>query len=366
MLRRIILSLMLTTIWTLTSCSSQGNTETQPDSTIQWSDLDITHPAGSQRCWNIPTIGKAPTWEEFKKNFQYGLVMGMSEKDISGASEIGYQTFEVMPNQSLTANLHLWYPEGNTESTTIRFLVLLDERQLTNVFDTGQSYDLLVHSGDDIIITLNLPPLSIGIHDIIIIGIPYVNDYPVPEGIVKILSNRITLIAGTPDASFRPISFSALSAEGLVSKGDPKIPLSLTLTKKSLLTWNWPEKWLSIAPNNSVDFFILAGYENVINADAVYLTELESSFFALLLFVDYQQVDVSPEKNVIYGKVNKNTAYARIPAEVGLLPSGKHHALVLRINLPGIPVCLIQETSEARILPLNITGSLVGIDVTPK
>lgn len=365
--QRIVLSLTLMMALGFMSCSSQDNKAKQLDSTIQWSDLRITPPPSGTFCWNTSIMGgKALSWDKFKENFQDGLAVGMSEVDISGAHQIGYQTFGVMSSQLITANFHLWYPIGNKKSAKIRFFALLDEKQLTNAFDSGGNYTMLVNSGDDITIKLHLPALTIGIHDFIVIGIPYVDDYPIPEGIVKFFGHRITLIAGIPNTSFRPIIFSDLSAEGLLSKNDPQIPLSLILTKNSLIAWNSPEKWLSISSNKSTKFFILAGYEDTTNTDAENLAQLDTSFFVLLSLIDYQQENISFGKSVIYGKVSKDTAYASIPAEIAPLPFGTHHILFLRINSPGIPICLMQDTIDGRILPFNISASLVGIDVISK
>src|SRR5690606_37408625 len=132
-----------------------------------------------------------------KQSFQSGLLMGMSSEDISDAQEIGYQTYRIKPNQPIEAKLRLWYPEQNTSPATIRFFALLNEKQLPNVFPSDPYYkDIIIPIGNETILELNIPPLAEGIYDFIIIGIPYIDNYPTPEGIVRILSQRITLVVG--------------------------------------------------------------------------------------------------------------------------------------------------------------------------
>ncbi len=86
--------------------------------------------------------------------------------------------------------------------------------------------------------------------------------------------------------------------------------------------------------------------------------------FATLLFMDYQQIEAAPGHTALYSKVTQDTAYGRIPLEIPPLPAGKHHLLVLRINTPGVPMCLLINPT-ARTLPNSVTGALVGVEVLP-
>jgi len=365
--RAVHLLLVLIVVSIIPACQFHYLEESPSPSEITSDDLQITPQAENSLCWDLSILGLTPTWENLKQNFQSGFLMGMSAMDISGAKEEGYQTYSVEPGQPIKVDFHLWYPEQNIYPAVIRFFVLLDEKQLSNAFPSKHYYeDVTIHPGNEVILTFNLPPLSNGVHDLIIIGIPYANDYPTPEGVVKILSHRSTLIAGSLTTPFREISFFTLPVEGWISKGDPRVPLSLTLAKDTISAWNWPEKWISTTPDTPLKFFILAGYEDVTNLDAPYINDLASSFFSLLLFVDYQQEEITPGKVAIYGKVDNNTSYARVPVETTSSTLGKHLLLILRINSPGVPMCVLQGPPGGRILPSNVTGSLVGITTLAK
>jgi len=178
------------------------------------------------------------------------------------------------------------------------------------------------------------------------------------------------LIAEPAPSPFRAVDFVSLPAEGSIKKNDPGMAIELTFTSKEdrkdgIRIWNWPDPWLTVNTNTRPSFYALAGYEDVNNLDAPSLKPLEESFFAILLFVDYQQVKVIPNYTVLYGAANKDNAYMRIPIELSKLPEGKHHILALRIDTPGVPYCLLRGELKERILPFSIYGRLVGINVLP-
>lgn len=81
--------------------------------------------------------------------------------------------------------------------------------------------------------------------------------------------------------------------------------------------------------------------------------------------MDYQQIEMAPNQIAIYGKVDKDTAYARIPVKIDSLSEGERQLLALRIDSPGVPMCILKGDPRGRILPNSIYGKLVGINVLP-
>lgn len=327
-------------------------------SPITWSDLQVTPSVNGTLCWDVSLLGGKPTWEQVKRDFGTGLVMKL---DILDAKEIGYQTYEIPSGLPLETELYVWYGAENSKYADVRFLVLLDEQQLDAFTSNRYYHDVTISPGSEITISIKIPPVSLGVHDLVIIGIPFLNEYPNPEGIVRILSYRITLVVPPITFPFRQIDFVNMPAKGLLSRGEPKIPLMLSLSDRELKVWDWPHEWLS-TKTSTLDFFVLSGYENVTNLDAPYLSEPESSFFALTFFVDYQQVDVESGNRAIYGKVSNDTAYTTIQAKMNL-QQGKHHILVVKINSPGIPMCVLYGPPSGRILPFDVIATLHGADV---
>lgn len=327
-------------------------------SPITWSDLKVTPSVNGTFCWDVSLLGDKLTWEQVKRDFGTGLVMKL---DIPDAREIGYQTYEIPSGLPLEAELYVWYGEKNSKYADVRFLILLDEQQLDAFASSREYYDAMFSPGSEMKIPIKIPPISSGVHDLVIIGIPYLNEYPNPEGIVRILSYRITLVVSPITFPFRQIDFVNMPAKGSLSRGDPKIPLMLSLSDAELKVWNWPHEWLS-TETSMLEFFVFSGYENVTNLDTPYLPEPESSFFAIIFFVDYQQVDIESGNRAIYGKVGDDTAYTTIQARVNL-QQGKHHILVVKINSPGIPMCILYGPPSGRILPFDVIAALHGVDV---
>jgi hypothetical protein len=347
----------------VTSCSSQTRSDGQPSS-IHWEDLQVTPQPNGGLCPDI-SARQEPSWEEAKREAEYGIFSGIYPADETQTRKIGDSTFSVEANKSQMMHLRLWYPEGNERSANLRMFSLLDDRQLTDAINAqGSYYDIELEKGSDTLIPLKIPPLAPGVHDVITIAIPYPQEYPNPEGIVVVIAWRITLIV-SPSDPLREIDFVSFPREGIINQGDPLLYLELSLKQNKLDVWNWPNPWLDIDTNSPINFFALAGHNHVNNLDAPPLEDLKESFFALLFFIDDQQIEIVPGQRAIYGKVNQDTAYTRIPVEIAPLPEGKHKMLVLRIDSPGVPVCVLKGDPSGRILPHSIYGKLVGINVLP-
>lgn len=357
-----IIHITLAWVWFITSCSPQTNT--QELFVVRWGDLQVTPKPSENLCNNINP--EDLIWERLKQGFpSYGLFNGIEPEELPNRENLANGTQWVNPNETLTFNWRFGYPEGNESPATLRLFVLLNERQLNNALpEPGNYSDINLEPGDDKSIKVIIPPLSPGVHDLIAVGIPYPENEPDEYGSVIVIYQRITLIAGeTPSPPFRKINFTTLPAEGSNKQNDPGMNLELTLKKDGIEVWNWPNTWLDVNENTTLNFFALAGHQDVTNADAPDLEPLKTSFSALLLFVDYQQVDIAPDQTALFAKMDSDTAYARIPLTIPSLPSGKHHILVLRIDTPGVPYCLLWNAPLGRILPHSVYGKLVGINV---
>ncbi|MBI5823860.1 MAG: hypothetical protein HZB18_07535 [Chloroflexi bacterium] len=348
----------------VTSCAPQLNI--QEPSVIDWDDLQIAPKTNDDLCAEI-SPKELNDWENIKKDFTYGLALGFLPEDVLNPHKIAHETYWVNTNEQLLFDWLFWYPEGNEGPANLRLFVLLDERQLNNALPQSGVYnDIDLEKGDDKSIKVAIPPLSAGIHDVIVVGIPYPQSDPDEYGRAILVYRRITLIAEPASSPFRKIDFISLPVEGSMKKNDPRMSLELTLKESGIDVWNWPNPWLDIDPGTPTHFFALAGYEDVTNLDAPPMDQLETAFFSLLLFTDYQQVEIKPNQMAIYGKVNKDTAYARIPITINPLSEGKHPMLVLRIDSPGVPMCILKGNPKERILPNSIYGKLVGINVLPQ
>lgn len=349
-----------------TNCSLQKDAVTQEPTIIDWENLQITPKTNNDLCTKI-LPDELDTGNEIKQDFTSGMAVGFFPQDLSTPHKIAYDTYWINANEQLAFNWLFWYPKGNERPLNLRLFILLDEQQLTSALPQPGSYnDLHLNRGDDITLQVTIPPLAVGVHDVIAIAVASPENNPDVYGKVDIISNRITLIVEpTPSPPFRKIDFISLPPEGSIKRDDPAMALEVTLQDNGIDVWNWPNPWLDINENTTVNFFALAGHQDVMNVDAPNLDELKTSFSSLLLFIDYQQVEVASNQLSLYGKLTKDTAYTRIPLEIPPLPEGKHHILVLRVDTPGVPVCLLRGDPKGRMLPNSVYGKLVGINVLP-
>lgn len=349
----------------IASCSLQQDTQNQQSRQISWGDLQITPRSGNNWCAEIRPE-EIDDWENIKEDFTQGLAVGFVPEKLSIAYKMGYETYWVNPGNDLSFNWLFWYPHENQEPATLRLFLLLDEHQLINALPQPGAYnDIVMEGGDDVLVNVKIPPLSSGIHDLIAIGVPYPQNDPDVYGITIVVYRRVTLIVEPTSDPFRSLDFKLLPAEGLIKRNDPALALELTLQDGGINVWNWPNSWLDVKPNAPIDFFALMGHLDVVNADAPDLEDLKASFSALLLFKDYQQIEVAPSKTAIYSRTDSDTAYSRIPISIPPLGIGKHSLLALRIDTPGVPMCILQGDPRNRILPNGVHGKLVGINVAP-
>jgi hypothetical protein len=334
--------------------------------------LPITPRPDGRLCWDSSSLG-GRTWAEVREGpplMSSGLGTGIAEGDISDSAFLGVHTFLVKPNIPLTAKLHVWYPrtELNTSPLNLRYLILLDERALAGAIppSTGSYHDLTLQPEDEITLTLKIPPLSPGIHDLIAVGLANPTNEPDPYGIIESHALRTTIVAGSGTQSLSR-SFDHLPADGSITRGAANIPLMLGQAGGPLKVWNWPQTRLPVRLGKPVEFTIYAGYEGPGIVGGRQPLQPEDIQFALLTFLDYRQVDVALGVPVLYGEVSRDTAYTRIAAR---LPppgeSGRHDILVVRINYPRIPMCVLNGPPDGQTFPSQMEVSRVAIDGSVK
>lgn len=360
-------SIIMVFSFLIASCSPTNGLINPKPSVIAWENLQKNLKNDNTLCTRM-LPEEIDTFEKAKQTFPpYGLTVGFQPEDLSTSSRIANETFWVNSNEEIKLDWLFWYPIGNDEPANLRLFVLLDEHQLDHALpEPGKYNDITLERGADLTLKVKIPPLEPGVHDIIAIGIPFPENEPDEYGITVIISKRITLIVEPASSQFRKIVFSPLLAEGTIKNNDPLLTLDLTIQPDGIEIWNWPDPWLNVQENTSATFYALAGHQDVNNLDAPLVEPLEESFFALLFFVDYQQVEVVPGQPVSYNKADKDNAYGRIPLQIPPLPEGKHRILVLRIDTPGVPFCVLKGDPGERILPFSIYGRLVGVDVKSK
>lgn len=321
--------------------------------------LGITPRAGDALCPSAPDL-RTFSWEDAVANppVSTGLGYAMMEDDLSGAVAIGESTYLIEPDTEIHGTLHLFYLPANSHSIDLRYMVILNEQQIAAFEDESSIYqDITLQPGEQSTIDLALPPLPPGIHDLIVLGLveAELNNY----GDVVSLFYRATLVVG--DNPPLPKQEYQLLEPDAYKFGDEAF-FNLTLhSDRSQHVWVWPKIYKSV--QDTLDFYISVGYMESVVRLAEHDISPQPSPFAVLAFLDSEQIPIAPESSVFYGALTPNNLYSFIP--VSLITSreeGRSDLLVLRVNYPGMPMCWLRGAREGYQFDSGGYATRVGVE----
>jgi hypothetical protein len=256
---------------------------------------------------------------------------------------IGDHTTLIEPNKSQRINYRIFYAESQktVDELNIRYFALLDEQYIDlDDEDTDQLYyDLTIHPDEFKEFSFELPPLSEGVHDLLLVGIP---EYDRNVGWQNFFSyfSRISLVAGTP--TYLPRDYTVLPAKGtnVMGFGAPRVHLNLSLDD-TLKDWSYPEPALVIDRGTAVDFNLAAGHMS-----PSVLNQTQNNQFALLMLVDYQPFPIEGN-DVLYAEVTPTTGYAQLPFHLETSTTqDRQDIFVIRIQNPGVLICEASNTKD--------------------
>lgn len=313
--------------------------------------LPLTPPPTDNLCWDYDQAAPpTETFEEFIEVVGRGTGIythfapsGSDFRRLDRATLGG--TFGIEADAPVDLILQLFTQEAQPQS--IRYMVLHNEQQLTLPVndDPVSSFDVLLQPGEMQTYSLSLPALPAGLHDIVLIGVRNFAEQPSPTGTPSVFSFRMTLIAGDETGFTNgsdSLSYTTFPAEARMSRPGQSYPLALTLSDDTIVQWSFPDPIATFPPEDPLQLYALVGYASASFDAASGLEPLPASQFALLAFVNYQQVPISASKPVIYGEVLEDTLFARIPM---LLPNdyppGTHELMIVKIEHPRVPLCVL-------------------------
>lgn len=295
-----------------------------------------------------------------------GIGYGVSAGDVEDAEVIGTHVFAVKASHEVKIRFHILYPEtfANTAPLPIHWYLVLDEQPLKSMSNSGNKFytDVNLTPGDEVAISFTIPPLSEGIHDLIFLGLAINDKEANPSGDVTFYDYRITLVAGEdPRYSPRPYKEYPVYQKNSQVVSGPNLLLSLD---GSLRYWNEPEISLPVRPGASVNYYIVLGFAEAHRDDDGDIQQPDKQTFALLALLDYEPVDILPGNRVLYGVMPREYAYTKIASNISMpsLP-GRHNLIIVRINYPGFPMCLMRSTKDELRLYDFLTVFRGSIDV---
>lgn len=297
-----------------------------------------------------------------------GIGTGFGARDIPGAVALGKNTFQIPPDKNIEASFHLIYPKTNINSIPLplRVYALLDEHVVANAFhhSSGDFYDITLEPGTITTLTLNIPPLSYGVHDVIIFSITGFDLDTDPYGHFGYTDYRVSLVVGD-DAKLTPRHYTTFPPLESISPAGHNAGVSLILSSNSEKpeAWSWPETRREISAGDQFEIYAFAGYDSYSEDNKTDPPQADT--MALIAFMDYHPTQITGNSSVLYGMVSSDTAWASIPVELNL-PSeiGPHDVMILRIPHPGLPMCLLRDPEKKSYwFPEMIVAGRVGISV---
>ncbi len=211
---------------------------------------------------------------------------------VSDGTLLGFNTYEVPEHKAVTATFRYYVTEtgkeGEDKPQLVRFLLIVDEQQVATKFNySGEALlfvDIITYPGEDAALTVEIPPLGPGIHDINLIGVVMVEQEKGEQSLTT-WPYRFTLIAGGKKMLL-PRSYVRLprgNRRVLQREVDTiSTGLSLSLEKDRIGDWTDPDQFLSVSPGRPIDFYIYTGYEAVRNDTCPDMPQPEEQPFALL------------------------------------------------------------------------------------
>ncbi len=259
------------------------------------------------------------------------LIHGLFDDDIEQATPIGQQTYHVPANIPLRIYIQAMFTEGGylNGPLTVHSMVILDEQQLEGGFEgiDGGHLETTLEPGVRQEITVTLPPLVPGGHDLLTLGFyNFLNE--VGDKIKLLSASRVSLIAGE-EALIQPRTFRIFNGEGnrdntthyFLQELSPKVG-EIGQSFELLLSTNYTDVHYG-------------GYED--------LPSPELQNMAILLFDNYEQVNFSTESEILYAAIDTRYQTTNIPITYTPQTSGEHELIVFAIVNPGIPGCLLTE-----------------------
>ncbi len=344
--------------------------------TIQfsWESIGLTYPSGTSICGDyVPEA--APSWDEFVSSTPLrpsGVAISILE---NAGTPVGAYTYALSPEQEITPSFHMWYPETSQNVTTlnVRLIAILDERQLSNVFTSidielhsfSQFSDFQLEPGSNIEIQFNLPSLSNGVHDLIVLALYNVEDEPNDRGHIANTAMRFTLIVGSGEVEIIRTYDLAPTIYHMTGEGS-SIPLILSLSNRELSTWNWPNTTLPLTINqDELEFYTWLG-NSVITRILPDGTEViptpHDQPVALLTLLDYQQENNYITDAIQYLMISKDSEFSLTENTINLpAEEGRYDIVSLRINYPGTPMCLLYGDQDGMRFYHNVDLQRVSI-----
>lgn len=301
--------------------------------------LSITPQPNNQLCWYDANF-LVDRWDEFiaSRSFTGGVINRLV---IQNGTLIGQETYQVMPDTPIQFTYQSYFYSTLTSNITIRYIALLNERQLSNAFNRVDTpyVDLTSDSEETQTLDITIPPLEEGIHELVVIGIEQADI--MNDGRAGVFPIRVTLVVGNPPLTVDRTQYEFVQPTEYRNRSNADTYWSLSLhSDQSHLIWDYPNVYKPVV--DTLNFYMSVGYmENAIRQAERNITP-QPQPIALIALLDYEQVPIQEDKWVYYGMLSPDNSFTFIPANINVSDyNGETELLVIQISYPCIPYCLL-------------------------
>lgn len=310
-------------------------------------------------------------------DFEFPLDSGASRFVVPDtATFIGQDTYGFPADTAFTLYYTATYYGGWTGESgselPVRFYLIVDDI-FVPIGENSELYlDTFLPEDQRHDISFAVPPLSEGIHTIIILAIGAYERIPDLRGdrdAIEYLSKRITIVAGHPDLNIDDPRTYTLLPEGITSDKERQAREQGTYrselvpaTSEEGRFWNDPEPTLRLSPNQEYTFYAQMG-TSLYFADYSFQSFQpdETRRFAIFLLEDFQPVSIGMETLAYYGEMDFESVVVQFPITRAAPSSGRSDLVIIRVDEPDMPACRLIDNGGHGLFARHVV-----VEVTPQ
>lgn len=309
---------------------------------------------------NVSCPPYTETWSlELEEEGNYPVEVGEGQQVESGSrnhlipediSVIAPFVYGYPANKPLKVNYYTEVAGGygieSGETLPVRFYALHNEQFIILNEDGKTPYrDLELPLQNRVTIAFELPPLSEGIHDLIVFGIPNYTEAPdmiSDMSSIWTFTRRNTIVVGNP-ASITSRQH-VLLPQGRILPDEPqdsrRVAIIFSLTDRSTALWGGTGNIAQLPAGEDYSFNVQIG-QNDYFADYEMTEPVpnQTTPFALLLLKDYLPVPLGDDTLAFYGEMDNDSLFVQVSQSDSVPTSGQTDLMAIRIDYPGVPMC---------------------------
>jgi hypothetical protein len=308
-------------------------------------------PESGDLCWNKEFFNRpVPRMEDLVAELSRdgGLYTVIDLHTDPRIEVVGAGTYRI-PN-GMTVPIEVEQYSAAPESRPYRYIVLVNEVQTEAFTIEGKPQPYLDVVLEPEIVTsihITLPEMKDGIYEVVILSVD-LSPSAYNGQLTRSGGYRFTFIAGSGHDLQRQMDFNAFP------NTDTRFGSLRLEPEAGSSAWDNFDNVVIVKPDEHLSFNVLVAYAGA-NAGANLNVVLETSYVALIAFVNGEQVTVNEDQYVVYAAVPLDEV-AAVPFTI-LAPNtlGTHELMVVRLDNPIIANCVLRGPNGEYWFPNDVS-----------